>query len=198
MSPSRLRPALLTLITLTLLVAGCSPKTAVAQSQVARDKAPNAPPQALAQLVAGNSAFAFDLYQNLRQTDGNLFFSPYSVSSALAMTFAGARGDTEAQMAGALHYTLGQDGLHPAFNALDLALNNSGTGADKGSFTLRSVNSLWAQQDYKFLPAFLDVLGATTAPGCGLWITRTAATASRRAWPSTIGSRPPPRTRSPS
>jgi serpin B len=168
MTALRLRPALLTLIILTLFAAGCSPKTAVAQSQIARDKAPNAPPQALAQLVAGNSAFAFDLYQNLRQTDGNLFFSPYSISSALAMTYAGARGDTEAQMARALHYTLGQDGLHPAFNALDLVLNNAATGADKGGFTLRSANSLWAQQDYKFLPAFLDVLGRNYGAGLRL------------------------------
>jgi serpin B len=168
MPPSRLRPALLTLIILTLLAAGCSPKTAVAQSQVARDKAPSAPPQAMTQLVAGNSAFAFDLYLNLRQQDGNLFFSPYSISSALAMTYAGARGDTEAQMARALHYTLGQEGLHPAFNALDLVLNSAGSGADKGSFTLRSVNSLWAQQDYKFLPPFLDVLGRNYGAGLRL------------------------------
>src|SRR5208282_3777659 len=47
-------------------------------------------------LVDGNTAFACDLYAQLRKSPGNLFFSPYSVSTALAMTYAGARGDTEA------------------------------------------------------------------------------------------------------
>ena len=54
-------------------------------------------------LVEGNTAFALDLYQQLRQAEGNLFFSPYSISTALAMTYAGARGNTEVQMADALH-----------------------------------------------------------------------------------------------
>jgi serpin B len=168
MTLTRSRFVLNMLITLTLLAAGCSPKTAVAQSQVARDKRPATTPQDVAQVVAGNSAFAFDLYQNLRLEPGNLFFSPYSISSALAMTYAGARGDTQAQMARTLHYPLGQDGLHPAFNALDLDLNTAGSGADKASFTLRSVNSLWAEQDYKFLPAFLDMLGRNYGAGLRL------------------------------
>ena len=84
------------------------------------------------------------------------------------MTYAGARGDTEAQMAQTLHFTLGQDGLHPAFNALDLSMNSAGTGAGQGSFTLRAANSLWAQQDYTFLPAFLDLLGHNYGAGLRL------------------------------
>ena len=48
----------------------------------------------LATLVDGNSAFAFNLYQTLREEEGNLFYSPYSISLALAMTYAGARGET--------------------------------------------------------------------------------------------------------
>ena len=160
-----------TLLALAALVtaAGCAPKIAVAQSQIARDTAPAAPAPDMAQAVAGNSAFAFDLYQNLRLAEsGNLFFSPYSISSALAMTFAGARGDTATQMAHALHYTLPQATLHPAFNALDLALNAAAGGADQPGFTLRAVNSLWAQQDFKFLPAFLDVLGQNYGAGLRL------------------------------
>ncbi len=179
---------LFALIVLSLAAtAGCSPRPAaptpspeppspmptttpatVAQSKVARDLAPAASPAAVTQLVAGDSAFAFDLYQDLRKQDGNLFFSPYSISAALAMTYAGARGDTESQMAQALHFTLGQDALHPAFNALDLSLNSAGGGADQGSFTLRVANSLWAQQDYAFLPAFLDVLGRNYGAGLRL------------------------------
>jgi serpin B len=81
----------------------------------------------LEDLVTGNTAFAFDLYQNLSQEGRNLFFSPYSISLALAMTYAGARSVTEEQMAETLHFTtLGQDRLHPAFNALALELASRG------------------------------------------------------------------------
>src|SRR5512137_67394 len=66
-------------------------------------------------IVAGNTTFAYNVYANLRNTEGNLFFSPYSISTALAMTFAGARGGTEKQMAQTLHFTLDQASLHPAF-----------------------------------------------------------------------------------
>ena len=68
--------------------------------------APTATRKELDRLVAGNSAFAFDLYRTLSSEDGNLFFSPYSISQALAMTYAGARGETERQMADTLHFTL--------------------------------------------------------------------------------------------
>jgi len=168
--PTQLKTYRLALAALCLVAAaGCAPRPAIAQSQVARDKTPAAPPAEVARLVAGNSAFAFDLYQYLRQQQptGNLFFSPYSLSAALAMTYAGARGDTQSQMAQALHFTLGQDGLHPAFNALDLSLNGAGSAA-QGSFTLRAANSLWAQQDFTFLPAFLDVLGRNYGAGLRL------------------------------
>jgi serpin B len=59
-------------------------------------------------VVDGNTAFACDLYAQLRNSPGNLFFSPYSISTALAMTYAGARGSTEAQMAQVLHFGKGQ------------------------------------------------------------------------------------------
>ena len=58
----------------------------------------------IADLVSGNSAFAFDLYHVLGEKDGNLFYSPYSISVALAMTYAGARGETERQMADTLRF----------------------------------------------------------------------------------------------
>ena len=74
----------------------------------------------LTALVNGNSEFAFDLYRTLDDTDGNLFFSPYTISLALAMAYAGAGSDTERQMANTLQFTLPEDRLHSAFNALDL------------------------------------------------------------------------------
>src|SRR6266508_310469 len=68
-------------------------------------------------LVQGNTAFALDLYGRLASTKGNLFFSPYSISSALGMTYAGARGQTAEQMAQTLHFGLDPNRLHPAFAA---------------------------------------------------------------------------------
>jgi len=67
----------------------------------------------------GNAAFAFDLYRALKASDGNLFFSPHSISTALAMTYGGARGATEKQMAEVLHFTLPRTDLHPAFSGLE-------------------------------------------------------------------------------
>ncbi|HOG48341.1 MAG TPA: serpin family protein, partial [Anaerolineae bacterium] len=82
-------------------------------------------------------------------------------------TYAGARGDTEQQMAQALHFTLPQEQLHTAWNALDLALANRGTaGAEEGQrFRLHVVNSLWGQADYGFRPTFLDLLALNYGAG---------------------------------
>ena len=66
-------------------------------------------------IVQDNTIFAVDLYQQLCSSEGNLFFSPYSISTALAMTYAGARGGTEQQIAQALHFTISQDNLHHEF-----------------------------------------------------------------------------------
>ena len=98
----------------------------------ARDKQRSAPPADsadLAELVDGNSAFAFGLYQALKERDGNLLYSPHSVSVALSMTYAGARGQTASQMADTLHFLLAQDRLHPTFNALAHELASRGQNA---------------------------------------------------------------------
>jgi serpin B len=85
------------------------------QSNIQRETSPAADAQELKELAAGNSAFAFDLYQALRGEPGNLFYSPYSLSIALAMTYAGARDATEEQMAATLHYTLPPGAAPPGF-----------------------------------------------------------------------------------
>jgi serpin B len=108
-------------------------------------------PQAL---VDGNTAFACDLYAQLKASPGNLFFSPYSISTALAMTYAGARGNTEAQMARVLHFGKNQPGLHSSFGALQRQLNQA--RKQKG-IELSVANALWAQQGHPFLPAFLNI-----------------------------------------
>ena len=107
-------------------------------------------------LVKDNTAFAIDLYQKLRtSSEGNIFFSPYSISTALAMTYAGARGDTEKQMTQVLHFSLDQKNLHPTFAELEQNLNQV---QKKGNVNLCIANSLWPQKDYIFLKDYLSVL----------------------------------------
>jgi serpin B len=114
-------------------------------------------------LVEGNTAFALQLYGKLRSTDGNLALSPYSISSALAMTYAGARGETARQMEQTLHFDQSQTDLHPLFGRLDAALK-----AAQGSNELNIANSLWPQEKYPFREEFLNLLkkdyGATVTP----------------------------------
>ncbi len=105
-------------------------------------------------VVEGNDNFGFELYQNLRGKKGNLFFSPYSISTALAMTYAGARGQTEKEMAQVLHFSLEQNSLHASFSKLQSHLN---TIQNKGYVKLSIANSLWAQKGYRFLDTFFDL-----------------------------------------
>jgi serpin B len=162
-----------------MILAGCMcpsgsrPPGLSAQSDKKRISSPDVPAPDQAELVGGNSAFAFDLYHLLKEEEdeGNLFYSPHSISLALAMTYAGARGETEQQIADTLHYTLPQDRLHPAFNWLDLELASRGEGAegkDDGGFRLNVANSTWGYKDHTFLPEYLDTLALNYGAGMRL------------------------------
>jgi len=158
----------LVVIVLLGLAACAQPAGAIIQSEKPRVTSPKVEDTDLALLVEGNSAFAFELYKALREENGNLFCSPYSISLALAMTYAGARGETEQQMTDTLHFTLSQNRLHPAFNSVDIELGKRGEGAegkDGDGFRLNIVNVIWGQKGYQFLPAFLDVLAANYGAG---------------------------------
>lgn len=96
----------------------------------------------------------FDLYGKLSaQQDGNLFISPYSISSALAMVYGGARGETAEQMISTLRFG-GQGATHPAFSHLREKLNGI---QEKGRVQLSVANSLWPQKDYVFLADYLTL-----------------------------------------
>jgi len=160
----------LVVVLLSGLVACAQPTVGgeVIQSEKPRITSPEVDEADLTTLVSGNNAFAFDLYQTVRGTDDNLFYSPYSISLALAMTYAGARGETAQQMADTLHFLLNQDSLHPAFNALALELAHRGEGAhgkDDEGFRLNIVNAIWGQKDYHFLATFLDLLAENYGAG---------------------------------
>jgi serpin B len=113
-----------------------------------------------AAVVEGNNAFAVELYGQLRMQNGNLFFSPESISTALAMAYAGARGDTASEMAKALHFTLPPDRLHPAMGALFANLNAAHDG-----YQLRVADALWAEKDYTFLDDFLKLTSTDYGAG---------------------------------
>jgi len=140
----------------------------ILQSEKQREQSPEIAPADIFSLTDGNSVFAFNLYKLLSQEEGNLFCSPYSISAALAMTYAGARGDTEKQMADTLQFYLSQNQLHPAFNSLDQELASRGEGAkgkDGEGFRLNIVNAIWGQKDYAFLTSFLDTLAENYGAG---------------------------------
>lgn len=141
------------------------------RSDKPRDTAPSVSADDLVKLVEGNNAFAWNLFQVLQDTEGNIFYSPHSISEALAMTYAGTGGRTETQMADALQFLLPQGALHPAFNYLDLQLDKRGEGAegkDGEGFRLNVVNAIWGQQDFKFQGPFLDVLAQNYGAGLRL------------------------------
>jgi serpin B len=142
-----------------------------AHSDVPRGLSPQVPESDLAELVRGNSEFAFAMYREISAGGANLFHAPYSMSIALAMTYAGARNRTADQMAQALHYTLPQDSLHPAFNklALELASRSAIEGWDPDqAFRLSAANSLWGRIDYHFDQDFPDLLARNYAAGMRL------------------------------
>ena len=160
-----------------LALSGCSAfpggraEAAEARSDKPRITSPDVSEADLEELARGNAGFALALYQAVRGNSGNLFYSPYSISVALAMTYAGARGETARQMAEVLRFTLPPERLHPAWNALDLELaSRSQQVADEKEkrFSLHVANALWGQAGYRFLPDFLDLLAENYGAGMRL------------------------------
>lgn len=105
-------------------------------------------------LATGNSNFAWDLYAALQAQEGNLFFSPYSISTALAMTYAGARGETARQMATVLHFPAKQDQLHPAFAALAKHMQQFEAA---GTLQINIANALWVAEKFDLLDPFVKL-----------------------------------------
>lgn len=130
-----------------------------------RELAPQVSEGAIGALVASNTEFALSFFEQVSAAapGENTAFGAYSVSQVMAMVYAGARGQTAAEMETALHYTLGAGELHAAFNGLDSQL-----GARAGEVLLRNANQVWMQAGFDVQTDFLDVLtrdyGAPLAP----------------------------------
>jgi serpin B len=169
---------------------GCSQPAAAAEqkSSKARESAPVVSQSEAAKLAEGNSTLALNLYQLLKKEGGNLFYSPYSVSEAMAMTYGGARGETAAQMAAALQFLLAQDKLQAAFNSTDIALasreqvaaDQSLQGQDGKGFRLKVANAIWGQKGFKFSAAYLDLLAQNYGAGMRIVDYEKATEASRQ------------------
>lgn len=94
-------------------------------------------------------------YQQLAQGDGNLIFSPFSISGALSMTLAGARGETAKAIAGVLHQNRSQAAYPEAFMAL---VANLGQRANGSGNELLNANGLWVDSGLRLEPDFLATL----------------------------------------
>lgn len=129
------------------------------------DSADRNNPTNLEKLAQSNNAFTFDLYSEIasQSAGDNLIVSPFSVSTALAMTYGGAHGETQTQMADVLHYDLPQPALHKTFSRLTENLQRVGTPPFMGGipFTLNIANALWGQQNFPIEEDFLTLLDET-------------------------------------
>ena len=156
-------------LSVLMILSGCAHTSYGEELKSNKDRnTPDVPTANMAELVSGNTDFALNLYQLLKEEDGNFFYSPFSISTALAMTYGGARNETAEQMAEALGFSLEQQELHAALNTLDQAINSRGEGAegkDGQPFSLKVVNAVWGQKGFEFLNEYLDLLAENYGAG---------------------------------
>lgn len=133
------------------------------QGVTTRNLAPDVSPESLVELAANNRNFSLSLLQNLVEIEGdeeNLFLSPHSISLAMAMAYAGAQGETKAEIAAVLRFLQSDDEFHAAFNALGLKLDElSEVDVEEGdAFDLEIVNQTWGHVDFPFQDEYLNTL----------------------------------------
>ncbi len=139
-------------LTIALLLGYASAAFAQASPRAKPARPAPGPAERIAQ---SQTAFALDLYAQLRTDEGNLFFSPHSIATALAMTWAGARGETAAQMAKTLRFPADLADIHAAHAALATRLKDA---QREGKVALHVANALWPQKDYAFRKEYLQQL----------------------------------------
>ena len=135
-------------------------------------KQPSSPDTAtdseVAGLVAANSEFAMDLYRAVADADSNAIISPHSISLALAMTYAGAAGETRIQMDEVLGFRSLQERVHPVFHSLQSHLDSRAgapTGGESKGFKLNIANAVWGQQGREFLSLFVSTVQQSYGAG---------------------------------
>jgi serine protease inhibitor len=143
--------------------------------------------------VVATNELGLDLYRQTAKGDSNLCLSPYSIQSALAMTFAGADGKTRAEMTEVLHYPAGDDAIHASFAALRKALEQTvarsielsnqseARGSHMDPISLEVANRLFGQAGYDFRSSFLALVKEQyDAPFDALDFSKNAGTATKR------------------
>jgi len=148
-------------VPLALLV-GCysTPRSPSTEPEVVKI---DIPVEDVKELTRGNNEFALDLYKKIAETEkGNIIVSPASIRTALAMTYAGARGKTASEMKDVLHFTLPDDKLHAAMGGMTDSMQTAGKNRP---YQLNIANALWAQQEMKLQPGFLDITNKHYAAG---------------------------------
>lgn len=131
------------MIVLGVLLAGCVTDSSANQSTNSEATT----------IVEANNRFAFDLYSYLRNDpqnqNSNIFFSPFSISSALAITYEGARGTTADEIAAVFHFPKNDSLRRRQFLKVFDEMNQG-----ENRYTLRMANALWAEKTYPFLPGY--------------------------------------------
>jgi serpin B len=148
-----------------------SPPPTSVRADLARADSTDTTDAEIAALVAGDTAFARDLFAAAASDGGNVIISPYSIAAALTMTYAGARANTATEMAAALHLALTDDRIHAARNELDWRITLPAPqpeSDDREPFTIAVANSLWGHYDYPFLASFLETLAVDYDAGLNL------------------------------
>jgi len=178
------------LVLLSLTAAACAesssdtpepPKFDVVKSSLARETNPVLTPAELTTLEKGQAEFSVSMLKAVtaKKSDAdNVFISPHSISTALGMAYAGAVGETAAEMKKALHLELADDRVHTGYNAIDLALSSRGknqtaetkraNGTAVRPFQLKVANSFWGEKTLKFETPFLDTLATNYGAGVNI------------------------------
>jgi len=154
-------PALLSIF-LALLFIGCN-NSKIVNSKIVNSKIVNSkiklekklkPLSAIEKLAKNNNDFAFNMFEKLQEDNHtNILFSPYSISQALVVTYAGAKAKTKSQIATALHFNDNEQQLHKIFSKL-----NSNLTYKNIDYSLDIANSLWLEKDYKLLDRYSNTI----------------------------------------
>lgn len=155
--------AMASLILAFIILTGCTGQDATPEASLpaqettaATTPTPGSPTDGQKSVVDANNQFALDLYKNLAEdpkySEENIFFSPFSISSALAITYEGARGDTAMEIQKVFHFPEDTAIMREGYSAI-----NAGINSNASAYSLRTANALWAEKTYPFLPDYIAI-----------------------------------------
>ena len=138
-----------------MILSGCANGSGASSITKADDS--KSTPEGVNNIIKSNNQFAFDLYLELKDVpeynESNIFFSPYSISVALGMTYEGAKGETAEEIQSVFYFPEDKNIRQPSFAKIYNQINK----VDK-KYELHTANALWAQKDYKFLEEYINTI----------------------------------------